>query len=111
MSTATDIYDNQVDQSVASGIISKDQAKTKKKSPFVKFLLWVVGFAPVITAGTAICYTMLYFVGTDPLDLIQNSTIKLIMNLIILFSAIVTMLLSFFMNIVIYMVSGLITIA
>jgi len=32
MSTATDIYNNIVDQSVADGSISKDQAKSKKLS-------------------------------------------------------------------------------
>ena len=107
MSTATDIYDSVVDKSVADGTISKDEAKAKKLSWWVRFLLWIAGSAPIITAVTAICYSMKYFIGVDPLDLIENGTIKLIMNIIIIFSAMVTILLSFFMNIVIYVFANI----
>jgi len=70
-------------------------------------LLWIAESAPIITAVTALCYTMKYFIGTDPLDLIENSTIKLIMNGVIIFSAIVTILLSFFMDILIFIFANI----
>jgi len=111
MSTPTQVYNNQVDQSVANGTISQEHAKAKKESLWVRFLLWIAELAPIITAGTAICYSMLYFIGTDPLDLIQNSTIKLVLNVLIIFSAIVTILLSFFMDIMLYVTAQIVTVA
>jgi hypothetical protein len=111
MSTPTQVYNNQVDQSVANGTISSDQAKAKKENLWVRFLLWIAEMAPIITAGTAICYSMQYFIGTDPIDLIESSAFKLILNVIIVFSAIVTILLSFFMDIMLSLTAQIVTMA
>jgi hypothetical protein len=108
MSSPTQVFNNQLNQSVQSGQITSDQAAKKKLNILVSFILWIAESSPMVTAFTAVGYTMGYFIGVDPLDLINSSILRLIMNLIILFCATVTIVLTLFMDLFIAATRGVI---
>jgi hypothetical protein len=108
MSSATQIYNNLLNQAVKSGELTRDQAEKKKSNIIVLFILWIAESSPMITAFTAICYSMSYFICLDPLDILNSSIIKLILNIIIIYSAFVTIIRTLFTDVFISCIKGII---
>ena len=98
MSSPTQVFNNQLNQSVQSKQITSDQADNKRSNIIIKLLLWIAESSPMVTALTSVCYIVFYYAGVDPVDVINSSALRTTINVIIIFCAIVTIVLTLFMD-------------
>ena len=111
MNSPIQIYDYQLALAVQNGQITSDQASHKKSNVIVKSLLWIAELSPMVTAIIALFYTVVYFIGIDPINIINSSIIKLIINILNIFCVFIIILSVLYKNIFVTVIQEIIVLS